>query len=173
MRALISGTLLIVFVGCIFIAGCGDSESKKREPINLNQRSAPDFTAQTIDGEEIRLSDFKRHKAVIVDVWATWCPPCQREMPLLEQIYQKYGKKLEIIAVSVDKPTDIDKIRKFISDKKITFKIIHDTNGDISRKFPSQAIPFLTVINKDGQVVKTFIGYNASLETEIANALGL
>ena len=165
----------MAIIACIFISGCTKDASKprNRKPIDLSQRTAPDFTAQTIDGKTITLSDYQGSKAVIVDIWATWCGPCQMEMPLLQKIYEKHRDKLEIIAVSVDERGDTGKVMKFVTDKNIKFKIIHDLTGDIARKFPTRSIPFLTVIDKDGKVVKTFLGLNMNLQSEIESTLGL
>ena len=162
-------SLLVVFVGC------PDNESggRKRKPIKLGQSETPDFTAKTIKGETITLSDYIGKKAVIVDLWATWCPPCQAEMPILQSLYDKYSDKLEIIAVSQDGPGDQPKIEKFVRDKNITFKIVHDISRDISRKFPSTAIPFLTLIGKDGKIIKTFRGFKPGIASEIEQALNL
>jgi len=155
--------------------GCqsGESKPKKRKPIDLSQRTAPDFTSETLNGDTFTLSDYKGKKAVIVDIWATWCKPCQMEMPLLEQVYQKYSDKLEIVAISIDSPGDIEKIRNFVSGKKITFNVIHDTSGEISNKFPTRTIPFLTIIDKQGNIVKTYNGFSANLQTELENLLNL
>jgi len=87
-------------------------------------------------------------------------------MPLLEKLYEKNKDTLEIIAVT--KESDISALKKFVSDNKITFKIVSDADGSISKKFPSKYIPFITVLGKDGEIVDIF-GYNPKVVEEMEN----
>jgi len=175
MKILTICSILIVVLSiiCGCPSGISSSRSADRKPIDTNKRIAPHFTATTIDGDTITLADYIGEKAVVVDIWATWCPPCKMEMPLLQKLYDKHSDELEIIAASVDDPRDLAKVQKFVKENKLTFKIVHDESRIIARKYPSGGIPFLTVIDKDGNILKTFSGFNPKIISEIEEILGL
>ncbi|MFH1513939.1 MAG: redoxin domain-containing protein [bacterium] len=132
---------------------------------------APAFTVTTIKGDEINLEKFKGNKAVIIDSWATWCPPCRQEMPELQKFYEKHSENVEIIAASKEK--ELDKITEFIETNGFTFQIVQDVEGKIGDLYPSKFIPFLTVVNRDGIIVETFTGYNEGLIEELEELLDL
>jgi peroxiredoxin len=164
--------IIALFASC---SGCSsDSGFSHRAPIKATGLSAPDFTATTIDGEKITLSDFKGKKAVVLDIWATWCGPCRMEMPDLQKIYEKYSDQVEIIAVSQDQQlSDLSKIKSFVEEFKITFKVIHDNDFSISKRYPTRSIPFVVLIDKDGKIVKRITGYDTQLEQTMVKALKL
>lgn len=134
---------------------------------------APDFTAKTISGETIKMSKYKNKMPVIVDIWATWCPPCQKEMPELQKLYTEYQGQFELIACSVDNAQSAGKVKDFVKQNKITFKIIHDLKHDIAIKYYSDSIPYLVVVGKDGKVLKTFTGYDPEIGKKLATLMGL
>jgi len=83
-----------------------------RGPLALGT-TAPDFTFPALDGKQVSLSDFRGKKVVFVNMWATWCPPCIWEMPLMEKLYQTLGREeFEILAISID-ALGADAIRPF------------------------------------------------------------
>ena len=84
---------------------------------------APGFTLASLDGGEVSLSDYRGH-VVLLNIWATWCPPCIREMLALQSLYDKFGTQgLEIVAVSADQGNP-DAVRKFAEDLKLNFPIV-------------------------------------------------
>lgn len=145
-----------------------DQLANKVEILNT---PAPDFTVKTLTGEEITLSALKGNKAVIIDSWATWCGPCRLEMPKLQEFYNKYSDKVEIIAVSNEK--ELQTITDFIAKEGFTFKIVQDADGVVKEKYPSKYIPFLTIISKDGLIIETFTGYNENVIEELEGLLEL
>jgi len=169
--------LSIIIATILLVCGCPEetsgSRGGNRKPTDLSHKKAPDFTATTIDGERISLSDYSGKKAVLVDIWATWCGPCKMEMPILQKIYEKYSDKLEIIGASIDDPNKLPDVKKFVKEKNISFKIIHDTSREIARKYPSAGIPFLTVVDIDGNIIKTFYGFSPNIASEIEKILEL
>ncbi|MCD6217032.1 TlpA family protein disulfide reductase [bacterium] len=169
--------LAMVIMSMIFIFGCTAENNVKnttREPIksaSSGEKAAPDFTVTTIDGGKITLSDYKGKKAVLIDIWGTWCAPCRIEMPELQKFYEKHPDEVEIIAAAQNSP--LKDIQAFVKENKISFKIVLDSSGTVSRKYRSKYIPFLTVISKEGKILKTFVGMPRDLEGELEKMLGL
>lgn len=112
--------------------------------------SAPDFTLDTLDGQTITLSDL-RGQVVIVNLWASWCPPCRAEMPAIEQIYQaNQAQGLEILAVNTTYQDSEKAAAQFAQDFGLTFPILLDRDGAVSRRYQLQALPTTYFIDRQG-----------------------
>lgn len=122
-------------------------------------KPAPVFTLKTIDGKEVSLESLKG-KVVIVDFWATWCPPCRREMPVLEQYYKsnKY-KNIAMIAVSTDRAETIANVPEFIRTNGITFTVAYG-DPEVQKAYGVQSIPSLFIIDKNGNIRYLHIGFD-------------
>jgi len=117
---------------------------------------APDFLLETLDGSEIRLSDL-RGKGVIVNLWATWCGSCRKEMPQFVAAYDRYQEDgLEIIAVNVQESGSI--IRPFVEDFGIDFPVALDRRGEVSEEYRIIGLPTTYFIDRQGVVRDIFQG---------------
>lgn len=121
---------------------------------------APDFTLITLDGEEVKLSDYQGKK-VILNFWATWCPPCKAEMPHMEQYYEKNAKKenVEILAVNLTSQDDGEKaVQQFVDGYELTFPILMDENGDVGDEYRAFTIPTTYMIDTNGLIQHKIVG---------------
>ncbi len=118
---------------------------------------APDFSLPTSDGKTLKLSDLKG-KVVIIDFWATWCPPCRKGIPDLIDLKKKYGSKgFEIVGVSLDTDTK-DDVVPFIKDKGINYPVVYG-NSIVTQEYGGvRAIPTSFVIDKQGKIVASYEG---------------
>jgi cytochrome c biogenesis protein CcmG/thiol:disulfide interchange protein DsbE len=95
-------------------------------------KPAPDFTLKTIDGKEIKLSDLKG-KAVLINLWASWCPPCRYEMPGIQAAYEKYKfKGLVVLGIDFTVQDNLQDVKAFVQELKLSFPILLDETGDVS-----------------------------------------
>ncbi|MCP3740395.1 peroxiredoxin family protein [Rossellomorea sp. BNER] len=137
-----------------------ESQKKYSSEKIVEGSMAPDFTLTTLDGQTVSLSDY-RGKKVIINFWATWCPPCRAEMPHMQNFYTDSAEmeNVEILAVNV---TDLDKgeeaINKFVSEYKLTFPILLDKKGDVSGRYQAVAFPTSYIIDTQGKVSKRIVG---------------
>lgn len=134
---------------------------------NLNQDKeiyeigdkAPDFELVQIsennEQEIIRLSELEG-KGVMLNFWATYCEPCEAEMPYMESLYPEYVDDIEIVAVSLDASDLV--IHRFIDKYDLTFPIVHDTNSDVLDLYNVGPIPSTFFINADGEIVDIVAG---------------
>lgn len=119
---------------------------------------APDFSATTLSGEETRLSDW-RGQAVLVNLWASWCVPCRTEMPALEKVFQDYHQDgLVILAVNATDQDDEERVRSFAQELGLTFPILLDRTGEISRAYHLTALPTSYFIAADGRIQEIVVG---------------
>ncbi|MGQ9524344.1 MAG: peroxiredoxin family protein [Armatimonadota bacterium] len=129
--------------------------------------AAPDFTIPSIDGKPVKLSSFRNRKVVVISFFATWCPPCRMEMPHLQKLSTKYGKKdVVFLAVSVDAPgTDL---KPFIQQYRLTFPVLHDTKGAAAKAYNVEAIPLLVIVDKKGRIVERIEGFEPDMERSVS-----
>ncbi len=131
-------------------------KSVEQVPIEVGL-PAPDFTFPGINGKMVSLSDY-RGKVVLVNIWATWCPPCVDEMPSMEKLYQKLkGENFEILAVSIDS-LGLKAVVPFMKKHKLTFPALIDSTGTIGIAYGNTGIPASFIIDKDGILVQKIIG---------------
>ena len=127
---------------------------------------APEFQVTALGGGEARLSDYEG-KVVLMNVWATWCPPCIQEMPSMQRLYEAFpGDDFEILAISVDArlgEVDVDgrpggDLAAFADELGLTFPILHNPSGDIQRLYQTTGVPESFLIGRDGVIVKKVSG---------------
>lgn len=119
---------------------------------------APDFELQTPDGETVKLSDL-RGQAVLVNLWATWCPPCREEMPAIERMYNEYKDRgFVVLAVNMTYQDEPQKIAPFISQYGLTFPILLDPNNRVGSVYRLRSLPSSFFIGRDGIITEVVIG---------------
>lgn len=159
------------------IFGC-DKEAPKDDKSSANtelKRSdenglAPDFTLTSVDNKSIRLSAYKG-KVVIVDFWATWCPPCRKGIPDLIAIQKQYGSDVVVIGISVDTETKKDVI-PFIRQNGINYLVAYATPEMVQAYGGIEAIPTSFVIDKNGKIVDKHEGLVPKSDyTDVINKL--
>jgi thiol-disulfide isomerase/thioredoxin len=144
--------MILIFVLLNALSSCS---------VEQTMRPAPDFLVSSIDGQIIWLSNLKG-KVVILNFWATWCSPCRQEIPGFLRVYEKYKDKgLEIIGFAVNE-IDINDVRSFIRLYKISYPVVIASPHLVSAYGPIDYIPTTYIVNKDGEIVYTHIGFVSS-----------
>ncbi len=164
---------ILTFAIIMSLTGCGketETESGAETPVEETVSygsveegaEAPDFTADLYGGETFTLSDYKG-KVVVLNLWATWCGPCVREMPAFEKLQENYGEQVAVIAVNcMEEKETVD---AFMEETGYTFPVAYDVEGDICMKYPTDGIPNTYIIDGDGIVKKVYLGA-ADAETQ-------
>jgi peroxiredoxin len=117
---------------------------------------APDFTLTSESGKTYHLADF-RGQVVLVNFWATWCPPCRREMPSMERMWNKIkGKGVEVLAINVGE--DADTIFEFLGAYPVSFPLLMDRDGSVVKQFPVTGLPTTYIVDPQGKVVYRTVG---------------
>jgi cytochrome c biogenesis protein CcmG, thiol:disulfide interchange protein DsbE len=119
---------------------------------------APDFSLETAHGEPVRLSDL-RGRVVIVNLWASWCGPCKAEMPALERIHQDYaGQGLVLLGVNATNQDSRENALAFAQEQGLSFPILFDAEGEVSKLYRLQALPTTFFIQPDGTIRDVVVG---------------
>lgn len=136
---------------------------------NKAEGPAPDFTLKSSDGSNIRLSEQKGN-IVLINFWASWCGPCRQEMPLLEEIQKKYSKLgFTILGVNVDK--DQAKADKLLKDIPVTFPVLYDNEGKVSKLFDIDSMPTTVIVDQDGNIRFHHRGFKPGVENYYINQI--
>jgi peroxiredoxin len=123
------------------------------------QKLAEDFALGMADGKSFRLSDH-RGKTVIINFWATWCPPCREEMPALERLYRQHKNRgLVLVAVSID--ADPKLVPPYVRASKLTFPVALDPKAEVASKYGVRALPSSFIIDRRGTMTALALGPRA------------
>ncbi|WP_175989347.1 peroxiredoxin [Bacillus sp. Marseille-Q1617] len=121
---------------------------------------AIDFKLPALSGDDVTLSQFKGKK-VIINFWATWCPPCKEEMPVMEEFYKKNGEQIEVLAINIDPQYNVKEYQESIG---LSFPILLDKDDKINKAYDILTVPTTYVINEQGIITHKQIGAITSLE---------
>lgn len=125
---------------------------------------APDFTLKNSEGENLKLSEY-RGDVVMINFWASWCAPCRQEMPLLDELYQRYHKVgFTLMGVNVEE--DTSKARKLLEELPVGFPILFDNSNKVSQLYKVSAMPSTVLIDRDGRLRHVHKGYLPGFERE-------
>ena len=119
---------------------------------------APDFELQTTTGETVKLSEL-RGQAVLVNLWATWCPPCRAEMPTIEKVYNEYkDQDFIVLAVNMTYQDTYSNIAPFIDEYGLTFPILLDETNTVGSAYQLRSLPSSFFIDRNGLISEVVIG---------------
>ena len=141
---------VLVLILFLLLFGCTNKSERAAD-------AASDFKLQDLDGKTVKLSEFKG-KPVLIDFWATWCPPCRASIPEIEKLHKLYsGKGLVVLGISLDQG-GWDSVKEFVTESGITYKVLKGTE-DVASKYQVRTIPMLVIVDKEGKVYKRYLGF--------------
>lgn len=153
---ILSSFLLLIL---LIYTGCSPSNNNKSANIYLEKT-----WIETIGGDTIKLNNLTG-KVVLIDFWATWCPPCRASIPFLVSMYNKYEKDgFMVIGVNVNER--FEQMKGFLEQERVTYKVGY-MNNDLNNLYNVTGIPTFVIFDKKGNLIKTQVGYDPSLDKEI------
>lgn len=153
-------TIVGVVVGVLVLGMAAASHFLKDQLFPVTEGSdAPNFRAKVLGENRYKtLADYKG-QVVLLNIWATYCGPCQVEIPSLERLHEAFGDKgLKIVAVSVDDFVGEDSIRAFAKHFGVTFEVLHDSTHAIEREYQATGYPETFIIGREGSIRRKWIG---------------
>jgi len=167
--------VLALGLAWIFISADRSGESTSgRVPAPQQGFLAPEFELKSPAGEITKLSDL-RGEAVLVNLWATWCPPCRAEMQSIEKMYQEYKEQgFTVLAVNMTYQDDPSAVMPFVREQSLTFPILLDETGAMAKAYQLRSLPSTYFIRRDGIINEIVIGgpmSEALLRTRIEDIL--
>jgi len=144
---------------------------ENEDTTRLVGQPAPAFNLQSLEGKPVELSDFKS-KVVVLDFWATWCPPCRKSLPHLQRLSkdsQLRDKGLVVVAVNVREQKD--KVQDFLKQNDYSFPVAMDTDGGTTDKYLVKGIPTTVIIDGSGVIRRVFVGFGDQSEPQMDDAI--
>jgi peroxiredoxin len=158
-----AGAVVLALAG--LACGDGGADGDAGEP-------APDFAATTLDGDSVALADL-RGEVVLLNVWATWCAPCRREIPELQALHEAHAADgLRVVGVTVDSRGAQPEVRRFIEDFGMTYDIWWDPGQAVISIFEAPGVPLTVLIDRRGRVAWEHLGPFQRGDPELSAALG-
>jgi cytochrome c biogenesis protein CcmG/thiol:disulfide interchange protein DsbE len=156
MRDILAKLVLTVFLTCLLV---GSVQGAKK------LAKAPNFTAPDLEGKKVELKTLLQEGPVLISFWATHCKPCIKELNQLLKLYPNYKKKgFEILAIDVDGPRSVSRVKSKVKGLKWKFPVLFDTNKDIYRKYHVLGIPYTVLIDPEGKIRYTHTTYRSGDE---------
>lgn len=164
--------MLFALFSLPFMVGCSNEPSSKSNKTANSKAAprrgplAPNFTLKSLDGETVELSSL-RGSVVVIDFWATWCPPCRITLPLMNKLYKETrGENVKVFGISTDRVSSL-KVKAFARKNNLVMPILHDRNGTVSRAYGIRAIPTALVIGKNGCIRDRHLGADRSIDKKL------
>ncbi len=171
------------FIALVLVAGAGwiwlstvpvAAATGGRIPSPRKDFLAPDFTLELLSGGEVILSE-QKGKGVIVNLWASWCPPCRAEMPAIQRVYEaNRDRGLEVLAVNTTYQDSEQAAADFVAEYGLTFPIPLDRTGAVARQYQLRALPSTFFVDREGVIQKVIIGgpmSEATIQTAVEEIL--
>ena len=155
-------SLLLIFVVVI------SSTLLAQDNTELSGRKAPNFKLVNLEGKFVELNKETGNGPVLLSFWATWCKPCLEEMVEFNKIYKEYKEKgFKLLAISTDAEKSVAKVKPYIKSKGYGFPVLLDTNNEVARKYYAQQMPYSVLLDKNGNIVYTHLGYMRGDEQKV------
>jgi peroxiredoxin len=143
--------------------------STKSVAAGLINNPAPDFTLKSLSGQNLNLTE-QRGKITVINFWASWCGPCRKEMPILQDLHNKYTDLgVQVWGVNVEQENQAG--RDFIKSINVDFPILFDEKNTLSEQYQVSAMPTTVIVGRSGNIRFVFRGYKDGYEKKYAKAI--
>jgi peroxiredoxin len=142
--------------------------------VKLASSQVYDFDLNDLDGNSVKLTQLLEKGPVMLSFWAMWCVPCKEEMKDMNAMYEKYKDSgFVYVTINIDDSKSIGKVKPYIESKGYKFTALLDTDKKVFETYGGQNLPYSLLLNKKGDIVKTYTGFVSGDETKLENDISL
>lgn len=138
--------------------------------VSIVSAQLPNVTLKDINGNTVNIAELRNDgKPFIIDFFATWCKPCNRELDAIAEVYDEWREEtgVKIFAVSIDVAQNVNKVKPLVDSHGWTYDVLLDPNGDLKRALGIQMIPYVLIVDGQGHIVYKHNGYTDGAEIEL------
>jgi peroxiredoxin len=140
----------------MMVAACGESGAAVLPGVNTGNR-ARDFALETVDGDKVSLKDYEG-KVVLINFWATWCPPCKAEIPDIQSTYEgRRGDGFVVLGVNVEESRAT--VQQFMDEIEMTYPVLLDEGGKVLQTYRANGLPMSVIVDQEGVIQARHVGY--------------
>ncbi len=168
--------IFILTLSLLFFVSCGTASPKSEDgaaAAKTQESSGFSINLEKVDGGMFSFEDIRGKKHLVAAFWATWCEPCKQELKKLAEIYPAFSDSVEFVGISTDTEEMIDKVNEFAAEAALPFPILVDPSGNtVGSIIPGgDSVPYLMIVDKNGEVVSRHSGYNPGDEEALKREL--
>jgi thiol-disulfide isomerase/thioredoxin len=168
MRRLHFGIVVVGLVGLIGVKPLG---AQAASPVGLGAK-APVVTVNDLDGKAVDLGQWLGKKPVLLEFWATWCENCEALVPRFLAAYKTYGDKVEFLAVNVTVNQTPDRVKRYVGQHAIPYRVLYDDKGTSVRAYQAPATSYVVIVDASGRVTYTGVGADQQFEPALERVAG-
>lgn len=166
VRSMVVGVTAVLLLG---VAACGSETTLARAPQVGD--AAPALAFASLEGDSVAISDLAG-APVLVNLWATWCPPCRAEIPFLQSIHEEFGPLgLQVVGISADNAGAVGQVEEFLGEASVTYRNLLDPKGESMEAFRLLGLPATYLLDGDGTLVLARTGPVSESDTEFMETI--
>jgi len=169
MTALVLRIGAALGVAAMLQAGKASAQGDAGVPVGT---SAPIVTVNDLDGKPVDLGQWIGKKPVVIEFWATWCTNCEELLPRFREARKVHGDRVEFIGVNVTVNQTPERVRRYLADHDVPFRILYDDKGTSTRAYLAPATSYVVIVNQAGKVVYTGVGADQQFEPALQRVAG-
>jgi thiol-disulfide isomerase/thioredoxin len=164
----------LIWIACGVLLGAMVAGPVAAQDLGLAVGSeAPRLTVKDLDGRPVDLGQWIGKKPVLIEFWATWCENCEALLPKLTSARTRVGDRVEFIGINVTVNQTPDRVRRYMAEHQLPFRVLYDTEGASVRAFAAPATSYVVLVDREGRVLYTGVGPDQELDASLDRAAGV
>jgi len=160
----------VLFLTATLLFGAGEASGQSGVSLALGT-TAPDVTLEDLDGNEVQLLEVLDGRPGLIEFWASWCEQCEALQPTIDEVHERFGDQVQVVAVAVAVAQSQRRVRRHVEEHGAGFPYLWDGNGEAVRAYQAAATSIVVLVDGDGKIAYTGVGPSQDLVGEVESVL--